>query len=344
MSRTIYYLGAGASYGRRNDEKKIVEGLPVVAEIPKQFDLFRTYIENAEIPTDKEFVFQQTYRTTATNVDSSKRDMLHDIDALLKGIQEHATIDTYARKLYLTGRKREFQKLKSVLCAFFVWAQLQYKPDGRYDTFLANILEEGSLGLPNDISIISWNYDSQIELAYRAYNPDNRLPIFEKNLQGDWPQMTNNGRIIKINGSATFEDKSTIQYIKNDEATMPEALQLMEFYHDSQVDTSEMGLDFKTHLSFAWEDSPNRERIIGALIKTTENTEYVVVIGYSFPFFNRVTDKAIFSGMKKLKKVYIQDINPHAVKESIQAVLPAGYQIEIVPISNCEQFYLPSEL
>lgn len=344
MSKTIYYLGAGASYSRRGEDKKIIEGVPVVSEIPEQFALFRAYIETAVIPSDCEMVFQNTYRQSASNIELERRDMLYDIDQLIKGIQEHATIDTYARKLYLTGREREFKKLKSVLCAFFVWAQLVYKPDGRYDTFLANVLEEGNLMLPKEISIVSWNYDSQIENAYRAYNHNSKLPLFEKNIQGEWPQPPNHGVVIKINGSATFEDKSTIQYIKDDEKNMPAALQVIEFYHDSQVDTSEIGLDFKTHLSFAWEKSANNEKIKSTLTQTTNDTEIVVVIGYSFPFFNRVTDRAIFSGMPNLKKVYVQDINPDAVIQAIHAVLPSDRIVNIEPIKNCGQFYLPVEL
>ena len=344
MSKTIYYLGAGASYGKRDGDKKIIEGIPVVSEIPEQFALFRAYIETVVIPSGSEMLFQKTYRQSTSNIESERHDMLYDIDQLIKGIQEHATIDTYARKLYLTGRLCEFKKLKAVLCAFFVWAQLVYKPDGRYDTFLANVLEEGTLMLPKDISIVSWNYDSQIENAYKAYNPDGKLPLFEKNIQGEWPQLTNNGRIVKINGSATFEDKSTIQYIKEDEKNMPAALQVIEFYHDSQVDTSEIGLDFKTHLSFAWEDSANNEKIKSTLARTTNDTEIVVVIGYSFPFFNRLADRAIFSGMPNLKKVYVQDINPEAVIQAISAVLPPDRKVYVEPIRNCEQFYLPAEL
>lgn len=344
MSRTIYYLGAGASYGRRGEDKKIIEGIPVVSEIPEQFALFQAYIETAVIPSDCEMVFQNTYRQSASNIESERLDMLYDIDQLIKGIQEHATIDTYARKLYLTGRACEFKKLKSVLCAFFVWAQLVYKPDGRYDTFLANVLEEGNLMLPKDISIVSWNYDSQIENAYKAYNHNSKLPLFEKNIQGEWPQQPNHGVIIKINGSATFEDKSTIQYIKDDEKNMPAALQIIEFYHDSQVDTSGIGLDFKTHLSFAWEKSTYNEKIKSTLTQTINDTEIVVVIGYSFPFFNRVTDRAIFSGMPNLKKVYVQDINPDAVIQAIHAVLPSDRIVNIEPIKNCGQFYLPVEL
>ena len=41
MSKTIYYLGAGASYGKRDESGGILEGIPVVSEIPARFDLFR---------------------------------------------------------------------------------------------------------------------------------------------------------------------------------------------------------------------------------------------------------------------------------------------------------------
>lgn len=270
--------------------------------------------------------------------------MLYDIDQLIKGIQEHATIDTYARKLYLTGRTREFQKLKSVLCAFFVWTQLEYKPDGRYDTFLANVLEEGNLSLPKDISIISWNYDDQIEIAYKAYNPNGRLAIFEKNIKGEWPHMPNNGVVIKINGSATFENKSTSRHIKEDAKNMPAALQVIEFYHNTQVDVSQFGLDLKTHLSFAWEDSVNSKNMMDSIRETVSDAEQVVVIGYSFPFFNRLTDREIIGSMTNLKKIYIQDINPGAVSQTIEAVLPADRRIDIVQVPDYSQFYLPSEL
>lgn len=74
------------------------------------------------------------------------------------------------------------------------------------------------------------------------------------------PQLTNSGRIVIINGSAMFEDKSTIQYIKEDEKNMPAALHIIEFYHNSQVDTLGIGLDFKTHLSFAWENLVNKRK------------------------------------------------------------------------------------
>lgn len=343
MSKTIYYIGAGASYGKRDRTKGIIEGIPIVAEIPIQIAMFRDYIAKAEIPVSGYTPFQGKYQRANSDIERSRQELLSDIDGMMTGIKEHATIDTFARKLFLTGQKRQFNRLKDVLCAFFVWAQLIYKPDGRYDAFFANVLQEGTLALPEELSIISWNYDSQLETAYKVYNRTGYLPVFEKNIRGTWPDLPLSGRVFKINGSATFVDKPVVEIIKEDEKmTVP--MQLIEFYHNAHVDTSDLGVDFTTHLSFAWEDSNNKENMHAALKETTSDTEIVVVIGYSFPFFNRVTDRQLFGGMPSLRRVYVQDINPEAVVQSIQGVLPVGRKIEVIPIRECSQFYLPSEL
>ncbi len=342
MSKTIYYLGAGASYGKRNNAGEIEEGLPIVSEIPSRIEKFRDFISNAIIPSEL-VSFHELFQTSPNDVENAKQFMLYDINNLINGIKDHATIDTFARKLFLTSNIQSFNKLKNVLCAFFVWEQLEHLPDKRYDTFLANILEARSLELPSEISIISWNYDSQIEMAYSAYRKNAGLPIFEKNVQGSWPSLPNNGRIFKVNGSATFVNNSIISSIKEDLNGSP-AIQLIILYSYSQSDMHSLGYQFKTHLSFAWENSFNQDRMNNYISATTEDTEQVVVIGYSFPFFNREIDRQIFNGMTNLKKVYIQDINPSAVEQSVQAVLPAGNNIKVIPISSCTQFYLPIEL
>ena len=172
--------------------------IKVKQEISSEIDAFRSFIDDAVIPTGR-IPFHGIYQSFSKDIENEKISMLSDIDDMIQGIKDHATIDTYARKLYLTRNLRDFRKLKNVLSAFFVWEQLEHKPDNRYDTFLANVLEIPNLNLPKDISIISWNYDSQIETAYQAYRKNLTLPFFEKNLQGEWPTIPNDGRIIKIN-------------------------------------------------------------------------------------------------------------------------------------------------
>ena len=78
MSKTIYYLGAGASFGRRDSSGNILEGLPVVSEIPSQFDAFRDWIAKAEIPSGG-VKFLDYYRTQASDVEREKEFMLDDI-------------------------------------------------------------------------------------------------------------------------------------------------------------------------------------------------------------------------------------------------------------------------
>lgn len=95
MSKTIYYIGAGASYGVR-ENGEIIEGIPVVKEISREFDTFKCFIENADIPNG-ENLFQDMYRTCHDDVEKAKRYMMHDFDSLVQGIKDHATIDTYAR-------------------------------------------------------------------------------------------------------------------------------------------------------------------------------------------------------------------------------------------------------
>jgi hypothetical protein len=341
MTLIIYYIGAGASYGiRKYDE--IIEGIPVVKEIPGEFDALKRFIEKADVP-EGDIVFQDMYRTGHDDVEKEKRYMLHDINSLIQGIKDHATIDTYARKLYLTKRYRDLERLKSLLCAFFLWEQLEHRPDGRYDTFLANVLDNHTLNIPEEISIIAWNYDSQIELAFSSYNQNAGLAVFEKNIVGKWPTLAKTGRVFKVNGSATYANGEIVSLIKNYDKTSV-AIQIIQFYSNSMADTTDMGFQFKTHLSFAWEDSPNALKMRETIKATVADTEQMVVVGYSFPFFNRETDREIIGYMDKLKKIYVQDMNADEVEQSLLAVLPEDKKIEIKKEYKCSQFCLPKEL
>lgn len=98
--------------------------------------------------------------------------------------------------------------------------------------------------MPKDISIISWNYDSQIETAFRAYRQKPGLSVFEKNIQYNWPQLNNSGRLFKINGSATFTDESIIPYLEQSESLA--AVQLINFYSYLGVDSSSFGFGYRT--------------------------------------------------------------------------------------------------
>ena len=130
MSKLIYYIGAGASYGRKEareildegteKERLIVrEGLPIVNEIAKSLLTFKEAVENAPIESERLYTFMDMYQTEGSNINRVRTELLRDVEHLYKATKEHATIDTYAKKLFLTRRHNDFKCLKNVLSAFF---------------------------------------------------------------------------------------------------------------------------------------------------------------------------------------------------------------------------------
>lgn len=351
ISKIIYYIGAGASYGKRDvinkgtddEETVLIEGLPVVAEIPNRIKKFRKFIDDCVVDTNAMYEFKGMFQTRGKDIARQKQEMLQDIDELIDGIVSHATIDTYAKKLFLIRDRRRFKTLKNVLCAYFVWEQLDHPIDQRYDTFLANVLSQKNLYFPQSISVISWNYDSQFELAYNFYTKNGRFPVFDKNKDDEWQPLLDFGCVFKVNGSATYGNFSVVNEILRDNE-LSKDIQLIMFYGDSKADTSSMGFQFTPHLSFAWEQTENQEKLMEYIRQTTQDTISVVVIGYSYPFFNREVDREIIGNMPNLKTIYIQDPNAEAIEQSLRAVLPDDTGIKIEYRKNCEQFYLPSEL
>lgn len=109
---------------------------------------------------------------------------IDDMNWLKKEAFHHQTIDTLAKKFYLT-ENADLKKLKRTLITYFTIEQLLFIPSApnedysfnktkelRYDSFFAAILEKGPnnhISVKSNIKILTWNYDQQIELALKAY-------------------------------------------------------------------------------------------------------------------------------------------------------------------------------
>lgn len=352
MSRVIYYMGAGASYGRKesrkiiykgsdNERLSISEGMPIISEIGPSLLCFREAIRTVNINPSEIYSFLDDETILASDVIQARDNLLSKIDELHQAVIEHATIDTYAKKLYLSNMDQKLSQLKELLCLFFIWIQLESKTDQRYDTFLANILQP-DLYFPEEISVISWNYDSQFELAYSLYSDEKTLPVFDKNAWKQFPNPKNCGRIFKVNGSATLGDFNTVKTINS--STGNNLINLIACYDRINSDTSKLGYQLHSHLSFAWETAIRQTELFSNIQSTVKDTESVVVIGYSFPYFNREIDRRIFGYMSNLKTIYIQDPKPEAVEPALMAILPNDRKITIAHQPDCTQFYLPKEL
>ena len=80
--------------------------------------------------------------------------------------------------------------------------------------------------------------------------------------------------------------------------------------------------------------------ILKEIKNAVSDTELLIVIGYSFPYFNRLIDQKIFGGMQiSGAKVIIQDPSAEGLVDTIKE-LRNWHAGAIKPTTNCNQFYV----
>jgi hypothetical protein len=336
-----YLFGAGAS-------KKSV---PLVKEMVTSMEIERKHlIENFFFKEDHFDLFGQQY-----SVESALKGIAEDFDWALRSSAAHQSVDTFAKKLYLRRDYISLKRLKTVLSAFFLIIQSKRTVDPRYDSFFASILQENHLGLPDHLRILSWNYDYQFEKAYAEYSLDQRL----ESCQGLLNIYSKNSRalrfnsdcfgIIKLNGTASMIldlDKGS-PYNAIDSVNSGYNAELIKgllknYVLMHQVDKTKEKLYHS--LSFAWEDYTNGMPAVKNAINATKKTEVLVVIGYSFPFFNRLVDRDIIRSMTSLKKVYFQAPDAESLRERFLAIRNDLKETDLLIRKDVDQFVFPNEL
>lgn len=253
--------------------------------------------------------------------------------------KEFGTPDLYAKFLLETGDFDSYRILKHLLSIFFKVKQgIEEQFDSRALSFLTTITQNQKI--PENIRVLTWNYDIQLEIAARKLRPVN--PAGYSMVQGfsSWPNMRDGHDtgvtpfLFHLNGVAGYNHSESNFYedLKN--------------YFDLKT-----AFDKETLLSFAWEEEKNspmktfhRQRLIVAR-EIASKTQILVVIGYSFPFFNRYIDKEIINSMMpSLLKIYFQD--PFYDGSQLVGLfnIPMHIQQNIVHVPNVDNYHIPYEL
>ena len=81
-------------------------------------------------------------------------------------------------------------------------------------------------------------------------------------------------------------------------------------------------------------------------------TDILVVIGYTFPLFNRTVDNTLISKMNRLTKVYIQDKFTVTIQNTMQNAFERlqepfhkdKFRVEFSLSDSLNQFILPFEI
>jgi protein associated with RNAse G/E len=339
MSKVVYLLGAGASFGTREKGigSPILTGLPIVSEIGGELESIASLLASMPL-NDKE-------------LEECKQNLIKDFQDL-KDQCAGITIDSYARELWFQKDMRGFSRVELLLTIFFIFEQIIHKPDSRYKSFLLKVAQRDkvydALELSPEIGILSWNYDNQIELAYRQFFGDNysyireRLGIYDVK---DYEQKQRSQKycnIIKLNGTANFTQEE--DWLRSsDNNTLDETIlkMVLKNYDECKQTWACYG---KLRLNFAWDDRWSEDMRTNKIPKLVHDTHALVVIGYTFPDYNRDIDRIILDNMTNLRNIYIQDPNAEYVKQSI-LLMASQRHLKIELFQNrLEQFLLPPEL
>lgn len=318
MARIVYLFGAGASVGC----------IPAVSGMIDGFTKIRSWISQ---PDRKKEMFDQ-HGISTSNIEQ-------DLEWLIEISRHRASIDTVARSFFLQGNDEGLRRLKISLSAYLQIEQAENPVDKRYDLFLASIFKDSSFYLPNEIKVLSWNYDNQFELGFNAFlrnkqdlhNRD-RLRILDKYANSN-PRFADTF-IYKLNGSSglTFSRKRRSN-------GYPSGMRLHEIIKEFQ--SQKETLELEPGISFAWEFPELAEQRVPELL---DSCEIIVTIGYSFPFFNREIDKMIFKEAKSLRKVYIQNPNASEIEEKLKNLIDPSRKVQFVQDTSKHEFLIPYEL
>jgi hypothetical protein len=343
-----YILGAGASF----------QSIPLVNTFPKRFKEFVShlggYMNDISFEAKSENIFKEAIELAT---------------ALGSAFEDHQSFDTYFKKLFHTNEIKLIKKYKKVPNLYFIWEHVQNigsqmdeygnliegidsfqkksKVDKRYDALIAGLLEpiEGKTKMFCVTNFITWNYDLNLISSIKNYFFPNLTFIkFLEEIEYEKPvwNIKNQIFIVNMNGffySELFNDYKNI-YDLNPSHLIRTRLSTNYFDDDYFVKDAEF-------IKFAWEQD-NVETKISHAKKMIDESKNLIIIGYTFPLYNRIVDSLFLADeLTRRKNIIIQD--PNAEDLSIDFVttfedLNPQASVRIKIKKNCNQFFVPSDI
>lgn len=348
-----YIFGAGAS----------ANAVPVVRDIPESIEgligkLFKPeFYSPNELFKDinaGQYYFDQslTQRFYDENSHLPRLEIKNLLKILKEKIGSSASIDTVAKRLFLIDpQSHDYKQYKRMLALWLTVTQRFNKPDPRYELFLATVLDAPNVGISPRLNLISWNYDLQFEIAYSQFIKErgnlkaaSEILGIQSKHQKVRPRNsphTEYPSLFKVNGTSSFrqpEKGRPFDYL----------VDTIQDYSTKQF-LSELWINFiqkdDVELSFAWEESEGFQKSIEWYSNKIETSDALVIIGYSFPTFNRMIDQEFMKAAKKKGfPIYVQDKYPNPIKDKLEmnfGISPS--RIKLVGEENITEFFIPPQ-
>jgi hypothetical protein len=334
--KITYYLGAGAS----------ANAIPMVSGINEYLNHLNEFVE-------KRVRFQNNnpMQIGASTYDSKT---LIEFSSFLNKwyhkVKTAPSIDTYAKRLFDNNKQKEYLEYKVFLTIAFHFFHFYKKNtsdinlelnslDGRYENLFRSINSiQNYFGfntiIPHCFNFITWNYDFQFEYS-RVLDCINEGTTQDTKIKTFYESMV--GRFIKLNGSALLDKLQHGDYKSRMSINLFDELFNLLFliYHELINQEKEI-----TTFRFSWENKVDLDN----LSEIAQKTDILVVIGYSFPSFNRMIDRVFYSNLKEDCVIYTQGRDMQdsmRIKNYFeQCFLPKQKPRDIVPVES-PFFFVP---
>ncbi len=316
---TLYLFGAGAS----------ANSVPLV----------KNFTDSIKLP-----------REFTPEADEFEASFLNEVKAQLVNFR---SIDTLARKYKIANKETEYIRLKRLIDHVITFYSVvgfdnrknEVSKEYRYLALMTDLL----FNLENEFSdehlFLSWNYDSVLELNFSEL-----LSLEETKML--------NSIYKKINGSTNFfkflnEENGSVMSIENMTKlnySTPKEIRDLMFQYSKYLEKSD------SLLSFSWDRHQSVNELLGeAFLKKLRNVKNLVVIGYSFPYYNRHIDRQILQELRVLYEgtITVQDIYPKSAAQRLSELLaevaavrfetPTEIFQSITQYDTTDSFYVPPE-
>ena len=153
-------LGAGAS----------CYALPIENEFPSNLQEFLSWMDNVEDNLN-DGSFGSDFNFNDITQKEARDEFIQDIRDLVQVHPKHRSFDEYARALYLEEEDdMGLNRFKALMSGYMTLEQARKECDPRYISFLARYFPSNiDFSNLSNIKVISWNYDNQVEKAFRHF-------------------------------------------------------------------------------------------------------------------------------------------------------------------------------
>ena len=339
MNKITYILGAGAS----------CNALPLNSNLIKQISNFLTIGRNHPMSEINQFylkIFEDKFYP------------------IIELASRESSIDTLAK---VKINSELYYSIKNLLWIYFSAVAGRGKLDKRYKNLLIKLKagSSKSFRINENFNFITWNYDLQLEEALSEIDNESISNIPHKFYSYPGIGFTSSNKligkinsefysIIHLNGCAGYyynnsENKYNTWY--NCDLTNPMEyndllrLVIQNFY--TNISENRPNLN---SISFAFEKNNFSKQALYHSKMIAADTTHLVVIGYSFPDFNREIDRLILNKMEKLEYICIQNkeanklLNKIAdISENIKNKI-SKMNLKTYLEEDLEEFHLPFHL